>query len=158
MPKQRKLQPLQIYQLLPRTNCKSCGCRTCFAFAFALISRDKRLEDCPDIQTEAFLSSYHTLKTLLGNAEPIEGTAFTLDREVCTGCGDCISACERVIRYINPRGGVLYHRNSVPPVLQVIDGIIQVVNWDSCKRVMDPPDLCRVCADKCPFNALDLVK
>ena len=31
MSKREKLQPLHAYRMLPRTNCKLCGCESCFA-------------------------------------------------------------------------------------------------------------------------------
>ena len=158
MPKRGRPQPLHLYQLLPGTNCRLCGCNGCFAFAFSLISREKRIEDCPDLLSEAFISSFRKLNELIGKAEIIQGTDFALDRDICTGCGDCSRACERVITFTNPGAGMVSRRSMVPPVLQVIDGIIQVLNWSSCKRMMDPPVLCRVCAEKCPFGALELVK
>jgi len=108
--------------------------------------------------SEEFNFSFQKLNELIGKAELIEGTAFAIDQESCTGCGDCGKACERVITFINPHGGVVHRRKGVPPVLKVIDGVIQVANWSSCKRAMDPPDPCRVCAEKCPFGALELVK
>ncbi|MDY7035531.1 MAG: (Fe-S)-binding protein, partial [Thermodesulfobacteriota bacterium] len=89
MPKRGRPQPLHLYQLLPGTNCRLCGCNGCFAFAFSLISREKRIEDCPDLQSEAFISSFRKLNELIGKAEIIEGTDFTLDKDICTGCGDC---------------------------------------------------------------------
>lgn len=158
MVKQGRLQPLQLYQLLPKTNCKQCGCNNCFGFAFALISREKKTKDCPDLQSERFISSLNKLNELLGKAENIEGTSFALDREACVGCGDCSKACERVTTFIHPSGGTLGRREVARPVLQVIDGIIHVVNWNSCKRMMDSPEYCRVCEERCPFGALKLVK
>lgn len=158
MPKRKRLQPLQLYQLLPRTNCKLCGCNGCLPFAFALINREKKIEDCPDLQTEAFIPSFRKLSELIGKAVIIEGTGFAIDKEICAGCGDCSKACERVIIFINPHGGRISRRKRVPPVLQVVDGNIEVVNWNSCKRTMNPPDYCRVCEEKCPFGALELVK
>ena len=115
-------------------------------------------EDCPDLMSEEFNPSFHKLNELIGKAKLIEGTAFAIDQESCTGCGDCGKACERVITFINPHSGMVHRRKIVPPVLKVIDGVIQVANWSSCKRAMDPPDPCRVCAEKCPFGALELVK
>ena len=39
--------PMALYQLLPRTNCKTCGQSTCFTFALKLAMAKVRLEDCP---------------------------------------------------------------------------------------------------------------
>lgn len=158
MPKPERIQPLQLYQLLPRTNCRLCGCNTCFAFAFALISREKKPADCPGLLDQAFADSLHQLNRIFGKAEIIDGTGFAIEREKCNGCGDCIVVCARAITTVTLGSGMLYHRDAVPPVLQVIDGVVQVVNWSSCKRMMSPPDYCRVCVEKCPFGALDLVR
>ncbi len=42
-----KLNHLEIYKLLPKTNCLQCGVRTCLAFAAAVMRGDKPLKDCP---------------------------------------------------------------------------------------------------------------
>jgi len=41
-----KVSPMEIYRLLPRTNCKECDEATCMAFASSLIERKKTVEDC----------------------------------------------------------------------------------------------------------------
>lgn len=156
MPK-KDLQPLQIYRLLPRTNCKLCGCPTCYAFAFDLISRDKRPADCPDLLKEEFSDSYRMLNEILGEGERIEGTDHVLDRSKCTGCGDCVTTCNRALTTVTVTGRIS-QRDQVPAALQVIDGSLQVINWDSCKRSEKGLDLCNICADRCLFSALDLVK
>ncbi|MFH2069977.1 MAG: acetyl-CoA decarbonylase/synthase complex subunit gamma [Elusimicrobiota bacterium] len=43
------LTGLDIYKLLPKTNCKKCGLPTCLAFAMALASKKTSLDKCPDI-------------------------------------------------------------------------------------------------------------
>ena len=48
-----KLDPLSIYKLLPKTNCRDCGLRTCMSFASALLAGDKGLSDCPYLSDEA---------------------------------------------------------------------------------------------------------
>jgi acetyl-CoA decarbonylase/synthase complex subunit gamma len=44
---------VQIFKLLPKTNCKKCGHPTCLAFAMKLAQRAASIEDCPDISDEA---------------------------------------------------------------------------------------------------------
>jgi acetyl-CoA decarbonylase/synthase complex subunit gamma len=43
---------LDIYKLLPKTNCKKCGFPTCLAFAMSLAQGRVSLEKCPDIAEE----------------------------------------------------------------------------------------------------------
>ena len=44
---------LEIYKLLPRTNCKKCGFPTCLAFAMAMAAQKVELAACPDVSEEA---------------------------------------------------------------------------------------------------------
>lgn len=47
------LTGIQIFKLLPKTNCKDCGYPTCLAFAMALAAGKAELEKCPTISDEA---------------------------------------------------------------------------------------------------------
>lgn len=47
------LSGLDIYKLLPKTNCKKCGSPTCLAFAMKLAMKKASLDECPDITAEA---------------------------------------------------------------------------------------------------------
>ena len=47
------LTGLQIQKLLPKTNCKECGCSTCLAFAMKLAARKAELKECPYVSEEA---------------------------------------------------------------------------------------------------------
>ena len=47
------LTGLQIFKLLPKTNCKKCGMPTCLAFAMALAQKKSSLDDCPFASDEA---------------------------------------------------------------------------------------------------------
>ncbi|MCL6430187.1 MAG: acetyl-CoA decarbonylase/synthase complex subunit gamma [Anaerolineae bacterium] len=46
------LTGLEIYKLLPRTNCKKCGQPTCLAFAMKLAAKQAELSACPDVSEE----------------------------------------------------------------------------------------------------------
>lgn len=47
------LSGLDIYKLLPKTNCKDCGFATCLAFAMALAQKKVSLDKCPHVTAEA---------------------------------------------------------------------------------------------------------
>ena len=47
------LSGIQIYKLLPKTNCKDCGFPTCLAFAMKLAAKQVKLSDCPHVSEEA---------------------------------------------------------------------------------------------------------
>jgi acetyl-CoA decarbonylase/synthase complex subunit gamma len=54
---------LELYKLLPKTNCGDCGYQTCLAFAMRLASAKVKPEECPHLSDEA-------KATLLGDAAP----------------------------------------------------------------------------------------
>ena len=47
------LSGLEIYKLLPKTNCKKCGFPTCLAFAMQLAAKKTSLDKCPDVSEDA---------------------------------------------------------------------------------------------------------
>ena len=44
---------IQIFKLLPKTNCKECGVPTCLAFAMNLAAGKAELSACPYVSEEA---------------------------------------------------------------------------------------------------------
>jgi len=47
------LTGIQIYKLLPQTNCKDCGFPTCLAFAMKLAAKQAELAACPHVTEES---------------------------------------------------------------------------------------------------------
>ena len=78
------LTGIQIYKLLPQTNCKECGFPTCLAFAMKLAAKQVELSACPSV-TEA------SKKQLAESAAPpirlitlkANGTELKVGNEVC---------------------------------------------------------------------------
>ena len=72
------LTGLQIYKLLPQTNCKECGLPTCLAFAMKLAAKQAELAACPyvtetsKVQLEAASTPPIRLVTLAGEASKLE--------------------------------------------------------------------------------------
>ena len=64
------LTGVEIFKLLPKTNCKKCGHPTCLAFAMKLAQRQASLDACPDVSEDA--------KRVLGEASapPVRPIAF----------------------------------------------------------------------------------
>ena len=64
------LTGLQIFKLLPNTNCRKCGYPTCLAFAMKLAAGRESLDKCPDASEEA--------RAALGaaSAPPIRGVTI----------------------------------------------------------------------------------
>ena len=47
------LSGIQVYKLLPQTNCKECGFPTCLAFAMKLAAKQAELSACPYVTEES---------------------------------------------------------------------------------------------------------
>lgn len=70
----RTPRPLDVYELLPRTNCRACGEATCMAFAFGLLEGRRRPEECPPLADSAFAAQRQTLADMLEMASgPVTG-------------------------------------------------------------------------------------
>jgi acetyl-CoA decarbonylase/synthase complex subunit gamma len=74
----RELSPLDVYKLLPKTNCKECREENCMAFATKLVNREVTLETCPPLLTKTNEKLYRQLKEML--KPPV--------KEVTVGVGD----------------------------------------------------------------------
>ena len=62
----RTPRPLDIWLLLPQTNCKRCGDETCMAFACNLLLQNRELDECLSLQTEpVYAERLGTLQALL---------------------------------------------------------------------------------------------
>lgn len=57
---------LDVWSLLPQSNCARCGEATCMAFAVALLQQTRRLDECPVLATENhFADRRVTLETMV---------------------------------------------------------------------------------------------
>jgi len=74
----RELSPIDVYKLLPRTNCKECGEENCMAFATKLVNRETSIEKCAPLLAKEYEKAYKQLKEML--KPPI--------KEVLIGTGD----------------------------------------------------------------------
>jgi ArsR family metal-binding transcriptional regulator len=65
-PEGRRLpRPLDVYELLPRSNCQACGEATCMAFAFGLLANRHRPEECPPLADPAYAAQRGALAEML---------------------------------------------------------------------------------------------
>jgi acetyl-CoA decarbonylase/synthase complex subunit gamma len=74
----RELSPIDVYKLLPRTNCKECGEENCMAFATKVVNREVAIKKCPPLLTKEYEKAYKQLKEMLKPAV----------KEVVVGVGD----------------------------------------------------------------------
>ena len=74
----KELSPIDIYKLLPKTNCKECGQDNCMAFATKIVNREVTIDQCTPLLKKENEKAYAKLKDLLKPAV----------KEVIVGVGD----------------------------------------------------------------------
>ena len=74
----RELSPIDVYKLLPKTNCKECGVENCMAFATKIVNREINIDDCKPLLKKENEKAYLQLKEML--KPPV--------KEVVVGVGD----------------------------------------------------------------------
>lgn len=61
----QRLKPMEVYKLLPATNCKQCGQPTCFTFALKLTAGEVEIDKCAPLFTDIYHEKREKLETLL---------------------------------------------------------------------------------------------
>ena len=74
----RELSPIDVYKLLPKTNCKECGVENCMAFATKIVNREITIDECKPLLKKENEKAYEKLKEMLKPAV----------KEVVVGVGD----------------------------------------------------------------------
>jgi len=62
----KAVSPIEVYKLLPRTNCKECGEENCMAFAVKLVNMETKLDLCKPLLTDPkYKANYEKLRGML---------------------------------------------------------------------------------------------
>jgi len=61
----KELSPIEVYRLLPGTNCKECGETNCMALAAKLVNREATLQECPPLLDPKYQKAFDKLWALL---------------------------------------------------------------------------------------------
>ena len=101
------LSGIQIYKMLPQTNCKECGFPTCLAFAMKLAAKQVDLDLCPDVSDDA------REKLAESAAPPVRLVTLSADgREVKSGNEIVLFRHEKT--FYNPTGLFIRLRDDQP--------------------------------------------
>ena len=61
----KELSPIDVYKLIPRTNCKECGEENCMAFAAKIVNREVSIDKCPPLLKKENENAYRRLQEML---------------------------------------------------------------------------------------------
>jgi acetyl-CoA decarbonylase/synthase, CODH/ACS complex subunit gamma len=78
----REISPIDVYKLLPRTNCQECHESNCMAFATRLVNGELTMSDCPPLFTDEYRDARSDLGVLL--APPVRAVTFGTGAHQCT--------------------------------------------------------------------------
>ncbi len=119
-----QLSPIDVYMLLPRTNCKECGEANCMAFAAKLVNREVALEECPPLLKKEHEESYKKLQEILA----------PVIKEITVGTGE--NAVKIGGKLVMQRHEFTYH-NPAPIALDVTDEMPLHAKSDEKDAVID---------------------
>lgn len=74
--RRQRLNPLDVYKLLPGTNCGKCGEATCLAFSVKLCLEERNVMQCPELFTGRYAGKRDALLKLLSSAGYMVPSAF----------------------------------------------------------------------------------
>ncbi len=153
------ITPMEVYKLLPKTNCKKCGEQTCMSFAFKLINKEKQVEDCkPLFEEEKYAKQREELLKLLEPLKEATETGLIVDEEKCSGCGNCVVVCP-VHAAEDPFGaGSGKGIRMENPILRIENGKVRVINLTICRRYGKNRVLCVACRENCPTDAISFLE
>lgn len=104
----REISPIDVYKLLPKTNCQECHESNCMAFATRLVNGELTMNECPPLFTTEYQAARSDLALLL--APPVRAVAFGTGAYQCTIGG----------KYVLQRHEFTYH-NPTPIAIDVDD-------------------------------------
>ena len=151
------LSAMEVYQLLPKTNCKKCGLLTCIAFAVKLLDKEMMIEDCPPLLEPKYAERQKKLREKLAPLGKALETDLIIHGEKCFGCGNCVVACPVNVAN-DPKGTAAgLGPKSDKVILMVENGAVKCLNLRECRRFGPAHLLCNTCIATCPSKALEFV-
>lgn len=120
------LTGIQIYKLLPQTNCKDCGEPTCLAFAMKLAAGKAELGKCPYVSEEA------KAQLSEASAPPIRAVELGQGAAAHKVGGETVKYRHEKT-FVNPTGVAVAITNNTPP--DVVDAEVKLLNETGFERV-----------------------
>jgi acetyl-CoA decarbonylase/synthase complex subunit gamma len=120
----KEISPIDVYMLLPKTNCKECGEENCMAFATKVVNREVSIDQCPPLLTKKYEKNYKQLKEMLKPAV----------KELSVGVGDsAVTIGGKLVMY---RHEFTYF-NPTPIALDVTDEMSEEEIFGRVKKIQE---------------------
>lgn len=150
---------MELYLMLPKTNCKECGKGSCMAFAAALMARELTPDDCPPMKEDPkYRENYEKISSLVTPADGATETGLIVHEELCFGCGNCVVACPVNVANDPYGAGSGKAPQKIDKLILIIeDGIVKAQNVGECRRFGKNKILCNGCIVTCPVEAIEFV-
>ena len=149
---------MEIYMLLPKTNCKKCGLPTCMAFAVGFLGREKKVDNCtPLLGVEKYKDNLAKLREFEVEFGKASLTGMIIHLEKCFGCGNCVVACPVNVAAEPTRCAIGLGPQGDKAILRVEDGVVICSNPNECRRFGPNKTLCNACVATCPGKAIEFV-
>ena len=84
---------MDVYKLLPQTNCKKCGEESCMSFAMKLLKKSVDPVKCVPLLEEGYKRKREALGEMLGKLGNALESGHVMDYDRCNGCGNCVIVC-----------------------------------------------------------------
>jgi acetyl-CoA decarbonylase/synthase complex subunit gamma len=120
----KELSPIDVYKLLPKTNCKECGEENCMAFATKVVNREVHIEECPPLLTIEYKSALKKLREMLKPAV----------KDVVVGGGDKTKTVEIGRKLVMYRHELTYF-NPTAIAIDVTDEMPEEEFLDRIKKI-----------------------
>jgi acetyl-CoA decarbonylase/synthase, CODH/ACS complex subunit gamma len=106
----KEISPIDVYKLLPKTNCRECGEANCMAYATRVVNGELAIDDCPPLARPEYHNAYEGLLHLM--APPV--------KTVIVGIGS--RAIKVGGKYVLFRHEFTYH-NPTPIAIDIADDL-----------------------------------
>ena len=94
----KEISPIDVYKLLPKTNCQECGEANCMAFATKVVNGELEVDNCPPVTKDEYRVNFTKLEDLM--APPV--------RTILVGTGE--HAMKMGGKYVLYRHEFTYHQ------------------------------------------------
>lgn len=156
--KERKFSVLEIYELLPKTNCGACKLPSCMAFAIKFLRKEISIDKCTPLKEARYFKNRYELTQIERELLKARETNLVIKPELCNGCGNCVVVCPRneIVSQETASGkGPL--DNEV--IMRVKSGSLISCNLGICRRLLGDEEMkvCNLCVNACPRKAIEFI-